>query len=130
MESYWNPEAWQMIRCIKFELKKCSERGRGGLSSGLAPRQQEISQAPCNVSYCNDITLFFLTFTHLSLGIAYRRTPHSSQIVPSAVLALTVLGDTSSTFPLVTGRTTKGVCFSWLDNLKFSKNTHNITESR
>jgi hypothetical protein len=26
MESYWNPEAWQTIGHMKFELKKYSER--------------------------------------------------------------------------------------------------------
>ena len=44
------------------------------------------------------------------------------KIIPSALPTLTDQGDISSTFPLVTGRTTRGFSFRWLTNLKFSEN--------
>jgi hypothetical protein len=67
--------------------------------------------------------------TRLSLCTAYfylRYTPTSPKIAPSALLPLTLHGDTSNTVFLVTDWTTNGVYFRWLSNLKFSEITINF----
>jgi hypothetical protein len=47
-------------------------------------------------------------------------TPYP-KIVPCTLLHLTFQGDTSSTFPLVNGRTANGFYFLWLTNLTISE---------
>ena len=68
----------------------------------------------------------FLTITNHSLDTSYfllRWTQHSfSLIVHSALPFLTQQGETNNTFPLLTGRTTTGFHFRWINNLKISKN--------
>jgi hypothetical protein len=71
------------------------------------------------------IPTVFLTITRLILGTAYfitaKHNTLSPKIVPSALLPLTLQGNTSKTFPVVTGRKTKGFYFRWLTNIKSKK---------
>jgi hypothetical protein len=52
------------------------------------------------------------------------------KILPFALPHLTLQGNTSSTFLLVTGRTRKEFYFLWLINLKFSENKLKIPERK
>jgi hypothetical protein len=72
--------------------------------------------------------------THLILCTVYpistkHHTPYP-KIAPCTLLHLTLQGDTSSTFPLVTGRTVNGFYFRLADQIKILRNKYKFPREK